>query len=582
MLSFRHFPTTGARRYIAGSLGAAALSYIDWFVPQTVSDSGLEVVRRSRLLVAASFILILFELPFLTLMYHFEGYMSPTAWSFVSGALFLIFNPFLLRWTGSHVLPGVLLSLEVIVHFAAMSYYNGGYDSAVLVWHPIVPLLATLLIGPRLGLACAVFVAIETIALYLLDTVGYPFPQPLTAEQIRVFHVAGSATVIVFVGVIAWLYEQLRKSAIDLAEKATSSLRQSERYFRALIENASDLITIVDSHGVIQYCNPAYERGLGYHPTELLRKSAVDLVHPDDRHRVLQAFSKSRLDSTALLECRVLHKDGDWRIFEAGADNLLHDPAVQGVIITSRDITERKQIERLKDELVSTVSHELRTPLTSLRGFTELMLKKDFSRDKQREFLTIIQNESIRLTNLINDFLDLQRMESGRQTYNFSPIHIDMLMREVAAIIAPDNGRHPLHTAFPGQLPQVHADADRLRQVLSNLISNAVKYSPQGGRITVGARQQKGEVVAWVADEGMGIPPEAIPRLFTKFFRVDSRDTRSISGTGLGLSLVKRIIEAHEGRVWVESVEGVGSTFFFTLPILEQPNISQEQESVLL
>lgn len=578
MHGLKPFLTPHARRYIAGALGAIALSYIDWFVPQTVKDAGLEAVRRSRLLVAASFVLILFAFPFLALMYRFEGYMSPTAWAFVSGVLFLLCTPFLLRWIGSHGPPGILFSFVIIIHFAALAYLNGGYDSAVLVWHPVVPLLATLLVGPRFGLTCAVFVALETLVLYFLNQAGYPFPRPLTAEQIRVFHVAGSATVIAFVGVVAWLYEQLRKSAMDLAGKALVTLRHSERYFRLLIENTSDLITIVDSRGVIQYCNPAYERRLGYSPTELFGKNAFDLIHPDDCCKIRQAFNNPQLDDAALLECRVLHKDGSWRIFEAGAKNLLHDPAVHGVIVTSRDITEQKQIERLKDELVSTVSHELRTPLTSMRGFTELMLKKDFPRDKQREFLTIIQNESIRLTNLINDFLDLQRLESGSQTYDFSPIHLEVLMHEVAALIVPNNGVHLLRTTFPSQLPQVRADPDRLRQVLTNLISNAVKYSPNGGRITLGARQQNGTVVAWVADEGMGIPAEAIPRLFTKFFRVDNQDTRSIGGTGLGLSLVKRIIEAHDGRVWVESTEGVGSTFFFTLPLAEV----EQRETVLL
>jgi len=157
-----------------------------------------------------------------------------------------------------------------------------------------------------------------------------------------------------------------------------------------------------------------------------------------------------------------------------------------------------------------------------------------------------------------------------------------VLIREVAAIHIPDTGSHAFVAEFPEQLPCVRADADRIRQVLSNLISNAIKYSPNGGQITVGARQHEGQVVVWVADEGMGIPAEAVSQLFTKFFRVDNGDTRRIGGTGLGLALVKNIVGAHDGEVWVESTEGVGSTFFFTLPIAHASTVVVNQEAALL
>ena len=565
-------------------MSTKTISYIDWFIPQNIRDAGPEAILRSRLLVSASFVLTLSALPFLALIYQFEGYMDPTAWAFVSGILFLLLNPFLLRQTGSHVLPGRLLSFELIVHFAMMSYYNGGFSAASLVWNPVIPLLATLIIGPRFGLICALLVEGETFALYFLDSIGYPFPRPLSMEQTRIFHVAGSVAVIVFIGIIAKIYEQLHQDTMTLATKTFISSRRNERYFRALIENTSDFISILDKRDLIRYVNPAHERGLGYRSEDLLGKNIWELLHPDDATRLSQLFQDSLPIPGVLprLEFRFLAQDGTWRVLEATADNLLHDPAVQGVIITSRDITERKQVEQLKDELVSTVSHELRTPLTSLRGFTELMLKRDFSRDQQRKFLAIIQDESIRLTNLLNDFLDVQRLESGKQTYHFNPTLIDTLICEVATILIPDTGPHAFVAELPEQLPRVRADADRIRQVLSNLISNAIKYSPNGGRVTVGARHQDGEVVIWVSDEGMGIPAEAVPQLFTKFFRVDNGDTRRIGGTGLGLALVKNIIEAHGGEVWVESMEGVGSTFFFTLRIALQAHASVDQGSALL
>lgn len=237
------------------------------------------------------------------------------------------------------------------------------------------------------------------------------------------------------------------------------------------------------------------------------------------------------------------------------------------------DITERKEMERIKDELVSTVSHELRTLLASLRGFTELMLKRTFTPDKQREFLSIIHSESLRLTDLINDFLDLQRIAARRQTYDFEDLALPPLLREAVTVFSSGNGQHQLCIDAPDSLPLVRVDTARLRQVLTNLLSNAIKFSPQGGAVTVGARVEGDALKVWEQDQIVGIPPEAQQNLFSKFFRVDNRDTSSIGGTGLGLALVKEIVKAHSSRVWVESTIGKGSTFFFTLSLSDQNRV---------
>lgn len=223
--------------------------------------------------------------------------------------------------------------------------------------------------------------------------------------------------------------------------------------------------------------------------------------------------------------------------------------------------------ERLKDELVSIVSHELRTPLTSMRGFAELLLQRGFPPEKQREFLTIIHSETVRLTNLINNFLDLQRMEAGCLAYKFATMELVPLLREVVAVFALEGDSHSLQLEVSEPLPPIRADADQLRQVLFNLLSNAVKFSPHGGEVKVGACRKGTQVTVWVADQGIGMSEESKQKLFTKFYRADNLETRQVRGSGLGLALVKKIIEAHHGQVWVESELGVGSTFFFTLPV---------------
>jgi len=210
----------------------------------------------------------------------------------------------------------------------------------------------------------------------------------------------------------------------------------------------------------------------------------------------------------------------------------------------------------MKNEFVSTVSHELRTPLTSLRGFAELMLERECPPEKQRKFIQIIHRESTRLGNLINDFLDVQRMEAGRQDYRFSKVSLPHILNDTAALFRPTSPIHQFEVESQEDLPDVRAEVDRLRQITTNLLSNAVKFSPKGGQITLKARR-----------EGIGIPAEAIEKLFQKFYRVDNAATRRIGGTGLGLSIVKQIVDAHGGRIWVESKLGEGTRFIFTLPV---------------
>lgn len=232
-----------------------------------------------------------------------------------------------------------------------------------------------------------------------------------------------------------------------------------------------------------------------------------------------------------------------------------------------KEVEERRKAEKLKDELVATVSHELRTPLSSLMGFAELMLDCEFPRSEQQEFLRIIHRESGRLTQLINDFLDLQRIESGRMSYNCRPLDVRTLIRETVEVFGIEAERHQFELDFPCDLPVVMGDSDRLRQVLSNLISNALKFSPHGGSIQIRIRLDGEELEVMVADQGLGIAPDVIPLLFTKFVRADNADTRKIGGTGLGLALIREMIQAHGGRTWVESELGKGSRFYFTLPI---------------
>lgn len=363
--------------------------------------------------------------------------------------------------------------------------------------------------------------------------------------------------------------EQAEQARLQLAA-SHAALRKNEERFRSLIEHAADVVTVLNADETIRYISPSIEPWLGYSTAELIgRPFTITLLHPTDQEKVSAHIRAcvQQSEGEQTFESRWHQKEGTWRSVESVIRNLFDDNAVAGITLSSRDVTARKEVERLKDELVSAVSHELRTPLTSLRGFTELMLTRNFPLEQQRRFLTIMNDETTRLTDLINDFLDLQRIESGRQTYVFTDVALLPLLQSALTPFANVTEKHTFYLNTPASLPPVRADSGRIRQVLTNLLSNAIKFSPDGGIITISARDIGDSIEVRITDDGIGIPTEAIPQLFEKFFRVDNTETRKISGTGLGLALVKQIIRAHGGWVRVESAPGKGSTFSFSLPV---------------
>jgi PAS domain S-box-containing protein len=244
---------------------------------------------------------------------------------------------------------------------------------------------------------------------------------------------------------------------------------------------------------------------------------------------------------------------------------LASDGGLVGTVMVLNDISAAKELDRAKDELIAMVSHELRTPLASLVGFTELLLGREFSEAQRKHYLETMLDEGRRLTELINDFLDLQRMEGGYKRLDLGPADLRTLIAR-AVTTAGNDPQTPIEVDLPGDLPLVMADTNAILQVLINILSNARKYSPGGGAIRVDARVVGEAVEVSIHDHGLGIPAEALPKLFNKFYRVTNADRREISGTGLGLAISRRIIEAHSGRVGVDSGGlGQGSRFYFTL-----------------
>jgi signal transduction histidine kinase/GAF domain-containing protein len=242
------------------------------------------------------------------------------------------------------------------------------------------------------------------------------------------------------------------------------------------------------------------------------------------------------------------------------------------------DVTREREADRLKSEFISVVSHELRTPLTSILGYTELLLARDFAPAEQREFVKTVYNEANHLSQIVEDMLGISRLEAGNVKLNQWVVSMRQLIGEMTAQLSHHlSARHRMVIHIPNQLPPAYVDRDKVKQVLFNLLINAAKYSPRGGEIALSV-EEAAELPAdhppgrfllvTVRDQGIGIPPEDLPRIWERFYRVDNTNTRRIGGTGLGLAITRALVELHGGRIWVESTAGKGSAFFFTLPVV--------------
>jgi signal transduction histidine kinase len=332
-----------------------------------------------------------------------------------------------------------------------------------------------------------------------------------------------------------------------------------------MLQAIPDSVFRIDRNGLILEYKAEHLSQVRVSEAFFLSRRIADVLPVDVAQHGLTVIAEALDTGEARVFEYQLEIDGKDRAYEAR----LAACGTDEVVVLVRDVTQQKEVERLKEELVSTVSHELRTPLTSIRGFTELMLSRSFSPEQQREFLLILQREAVHLTNLINDFLDLRRMEAGREVYDIAAVALEPLLQHCLALFRDKEESHTFRLEIPSVLPLVEADESRIHRVAVNLLSNAVKFSPDGGEIILGAQPDKEHMLLWVKDSGIGISQDILPKVFDRFFRADNRATRSVGGTGLGLSLVKEILTAHRGRIWVESTPGEGSTFFFTLPLLQ-------------
>jgi len=383
-----------------------------------------------------------------------------------------------------------------------------------------------------------------------------------------------------------------------LCERAAQPLHRAIHYQNAL-ESASYLgqvfaslptgLALLDANGKVLRANPAWYALLGidcehshsaFHvPIDLVETLLPRLQDP----LRLTEFCAASLHSPTehrVLRLHLVNPTQELQILSAPTRD--SQRRITGRLWAISDVTREGEAERLKNEFVSIVSHELRTPLTSILGYTELLLNREFTAEERRQFISTVYVEAGRLSQLVEDLLNFSRLEAGKVKLNQWVTSLHGIVAELTTQLHTQLERHRLLFDVAPVLPPVFIDRDKVKQIIFNLLTNAIKYSPKGGEITLEMREARSGdlpgdhppgrfVLVAVHDQGIGIAPEELSRIWERFYRVDNTNTRRIGGTGLGLSITRALVELHGGRIWAESELGQGSSFFFTLPVAAEP-----------
>jgi PAS domain S-box-containing protein len=357
-----------------------------------------------------------------------------------------------------------------------------------------------------------------------------------------------------------------------LAANTSAALANAELYSRvslekersvAILANIADGIVAVDRDGEVVLWNAAAEEITGVPQEEAVGRTTVQVLR-----RELEAGEDETRSGPRLVS---IVRGGE-EVWLSLSEAVMRDPlgAVAGRIFAFRDISADRMVEQVKSDFVAAVSHELRTPLTSIYGFAETLLRQDipFGEEERRTFIGYIASESERLAEIVDQLLNVARLDAGDLQVDLGRIDVGSVVSEVVGTVEESgvmNGHH-FKIELPDEPLAAEADPDKVRQVFSILVENALRYSPQGGTVTVGARRNADRVEVRVVDEGMGIPSAERERIFRKFYRAESAARDGAAGTGLGLFIAKELVTAMGGRIWVDSTEGEGSSFAFELP----------------
>jgi len=356
----------------------------------------------------------------------------------------------------------------------------------------------------------------------------------------------------------------------DIAWKKYNKVLTEKKKTEAVIRSVAEGLVVVDSEGKVIMMNPAAERLLGASGNDKIGKSLLDNLKEE---HLLSLARGSRDAEDREIEL-VSKRDETKKVLRASSAVVENENGqTVGMVSVLSDITKQKELDRMKDNFVASVSHELRTPLVAIGKSISLILNKNAGEisPTQEQFLTIAERNLKRLGLLVNDLLDLSKLEAGRIELKAQPSSIDKIIYESIATLKTwaETKSINIQTKIQEGLPEVNIEENRIIQVLNNLIGNAIKFTPENGNIIIEARPSNRErtLEVSVADTGVGIAKEDLGKIFDKFYQSGERVSTDISGTGIGLTIAKEIVELHRGKIWAESEEGKGAKFTFTLPL---------------
>ncbi|MCC7434368.1 MAG: PAS domain-containing protein [Methanoregulaceae archaeon] len=367
---------------------------------------------------------------------------------------------------------------------------------------------------------------------------------------------------------------------LERMARNVGSIIANLQLYREVVEEREELLQtfeslaaglmLVSPEGRISQINASARAIFGI-DAEALGKNYLDVIRDDNRDQLREVLQSAMRGDENISQDIIVNIANVERHYQVQAAQVRSDEGKDlGVVAIFIDVTDIRMIDKMKSSFVAMASHELRTPLTAIKGFVSTLLMDDgFSNEERREFYMIIDQECDRLTRLINDLLNTSRIEAGESLKpNYTRVDAKALLEKVVLIQRQSTHKHQIKLDIRSEIPKIIGDEDKLDQILTNLLNNAIKYSPNGGDITVHAVVEDDHLLVGVEDQGLGIPKDHQAKVFDKFHRVNNEDNRRIYGTGLGLYLVKHLVESvHMGKIWVESEVGKGSTFLFRIPI---------------
>ena len=536
---------------------------LDYFIP-TLLRSDPNELRRCRIMIGSAF-----SVGFLTLLLAFarlltEGFDSLLGWTFIGVSILMLFIPLILRLTKSILLAGSLLPAVGASTLIFMSVFEAGIDSEAIYWFPFAPLIATFFVNAFASILFGLIMLIALTAIYFSQQSGMISPSSLPIEVLLLLKLMSATGAVIFGASVAWLYETNRRKSED-------ALQTSNAKTEAIISAIPDTMFLLNPEGkILEIKTSAGIFNSLLHDKYRKCDTIMELFSSQDKVRITAQLQRSISADKIQIE--------EYDFLEAEQTLSLELRIVpmnkEEVLTIIRDVTSERKIDRLKNEFLSTVSHELRTPLTAIVGNLGILCGGVVS-DIPKQANDMIENANSnakRLSILIDDLLDLQKISSGQIQYSMKNMAIDEFIEQSIEFNQGYASKYHVLLACNNRVEKINIriDESRMHQVMANLISNAIKYSPEGEEVSVKVQCNNDQISISVSDKGEGIPVEFREQVFDKFTQSDSSNTRKAGGTGLGLSISKTIVEAHGGKIDFETEVGVGTTFNVYLPIIDK------------